>query len=129
MRIFFDVDLTLLSENGELRPGAREVLQRLAANGHRLYLWSGNGIRWSFVDQYGLRDLVAGCLYKPLYDARSALKRQGVEPPDFCVDDYPEILEEFRGILVTPYGQEDPADREMERVYQAVWRASLDLEP
>ena len=120
MTIYLDVDLTLLSENGLLRPGVRELLERLHEDGHTVYLWSGNGIRWEFVDRHGLRSLVAGCLYKPLYDVRAALRRQGVPPPDFCVDDYPEVVEEFGGVLVTPYGMEDPADREMERVYEAV---------
>ena len=120
MTIFVDVDLTLLSENGELRPGAGALLQRLKDDGHRTYLWSGNGIRWGFVDRFGLRDLVAGCLYKPLYDVRAALSRQGIPPPDFCVDDYPEFVEEFGGVVVSPYGLEDAADREMERVYEAV---------
>lgn len=120
MRIFVDVDLTLLSEGGALRPGAREVLCKLKEDGHTVYLWSGNGIRWEFVDRYDLRDLIAGCLYKPLYDVRNALTRQGIEAPDFCVDDYPEYVAEFGGMVVRPYGLEDLEDREMERVYEAV---------
>ena len=124
MTIYLDVDLTLLSEDGRLRPGVHDLLEKLAADGHHVYLWSGNGIRWEFVDRHGLRPLVAGCLYKPLYDVRVALERQGIPPPDFCVDDYPEFIQEFGGVLVAPYGQENPADREMERVYEAVRAAA-----
>lgn len=120
MTIYFDVDLTLLSESGSLRPGVREALERLREDGHKVYLWSGNGIRWEFVDRYGLRDLIAGCLYKPLYDVRSALTRQGIKAPDFCVDDYSEYVAEFGGMVVSPYGLEDLEDREMQRVYEAV---------
>lgn len=124
MNIFFDVDLTLLSEDGKLRPGATELFQKLRQDGQTVYLWSGNGLRWSFVDRYGLRELIAGCLYKPLYDVRAALLRQGIAPPDFCVDDDPAYVEEFGGVAVKPFGLEDPDDKEMERVYEAVRAAA-----
>lgn len=120
MKIYVDVDLTLLSEQGQLRPGVRECFVKLTGEGHEIYLWSGNGIRWEFVDRHGLKELIAGCLYKPLYDVRKALQRQGIEAPDFCVDDYPECVKEFGGVVVKPYGLEDPGDREMERVYEVV---------
>ena len=120
MDIFFDVDLTIISEDGSLRPQVPELFGKLVAEGHRVYLWSGNGIRWEVVDRYGLRDLVSGCLYKPLYNIREALLRQQAVLPDFCVDDYPECVAEFGGVVVRPYGQANPADEEMARVYEAI---------
>ncbi len=129
MTIYIDVDLTLLSEDGHLRPGAKDLLQKLQADGHTVHLWSGNGIRWEFVDRHGLRALIAGCLYKPMYDTRTALKRQGAAIPDFCVDDYPEFVEEFGGVQVKPYGLPDPSDHELARVYEMISRESLEGGP
>jgi hypothetical protein len=125
VHIFFDVDLTIISEDGSLRPLVPEVFQRLAGDGHRLYLWSGNGIRWSVAERFGLREWLSGCFYKPLYDFRRAVARQGLPVlPDFCVDDYPEVVVEFGGLQVAPYGEPNPEDREMLRVYESVrgWR-------
>ena len=120
MNIYFDVDLTLISELGELRPLVTETFRLLVADGHTLYLWSGNGIRWPVVDRHGLREYVSGCFYKPLYNHRNALERQGVAAPDFCVDDLPDCIEEFGGVVVAAYGEANPVDREMARVYEAV---------
>ncbi len=122
MNIFFDVDLTIISEDGSLRPGVRELFHDLRSAGHTIYLWSGNGIRWSVLDRYGLRDLVAGCFFKPLHSIPEALARQGLPQPDFCVDDYPECVEQFGGVVVKPYGLPDPADGEMARVGMLIAR-------
>jgi hypothetical protein len=43
--------------------------------------------------------------------------------PDFCVDDYPDIVEVFGGMLVKPYLFARP-DAELERVYQAIQTAN-----
>ena len=121
MNIFFDVDLTIISEDGNLRPRVPEVFRLLVEDGHKVYLWSGNGIRWPVVDRHGLREWVSDCFYKPLYDHRQALARQGfLVHPDFCVDDYPELVTEFGGVHVLPYGEPDPGDQEMVRVYETV---------
>ena len=118
MNIFFDVDQTLLSLDGGLRPGVRDVFQRLTEEGHTLYVWSGNGIRWDFVDRYQLRESVSGCFFKPLYNFWQALQRSNMPVvPDACVDDAPEVVEAFGGVVVSPYGMADPHDTEMERVY------------
>ena len=42
--------------------------------------------------------------------------------PDVCVDDAPEVVEAFGGIVVSPYGQANPQDEEMERVYRTLSR-------
>ena len=121
MNIFFDVDSTLVARDGSLRPGVPEVFQRLREDGHTIYVWSGVGVRWEVVDRHRLRPYVAGVFLKPLYDYHKGLVTLGVPvQPDFCVDDYPEIVWAFGGTVVTPYESPDPADREMERVHQAV---------
>ena len=43
MNIFVDILDTLLTEKGELRPHAREVLLKLAETGHGVYIWSTAG--------------------------------------------------------------------------------------
>ncbi|MBI4300866.1 MAG: hypothetical protein HY677_06990, partial [Chloroflexi bacterium] len=40
--------------------------------------------------------------------------------PDFCIDDYEEIITAFGGVTVKPYFGRDGKDREMERVYEAI---------
>ncbi|MEE9198503.1 MAG: hypothetical protein V3U26_01760, partial [Dehalococcoidia bacterium] len=65
MNVFFDVDDTLVSFDGSLRPHVREVFQRLVKDGHSIYVWSGVGVRWEVVDRHGLRPFVTDCLLKP----------------------------------------------------------------
>ncbi len=43
MNVFFDVLDTLINENGDPRPHAREVFLELAGMGHDVYLWSSGG--------------------------------------------------------------------------------------
>lgn len=107
MDIFFDVDDTLIAEDDSLRPYVHEVFDRLVEDGHRIYLWSGGGIRWDVVDQHDLRPYVSGCYDK--YDCP-------IEP-DLCVDDDDEILECYEGVWVKPYYLPNLKDREMIRVY------------
>ena len=73
-RIFFDVDYTLLGVDGSLRPGARDVLARLRDDGYRIYVWSGNGIRWRDIRKHGLESLVEDCLEKPVADYVNAVQ-------------------------------------------------------
>ena len=130
MHIFFDVDQTLICPDGTLRPGVKELFFRLKADGHALYVWSGNGIRWEVLHRYGLEGFVADCFFKPMYNFSEAIARAGLPVvPDLCVDDTPEVVTAFGGIIVTPYGLPDPSDREMERVYQELTRYSASLKP
>ena len=125
MNIFFDVDHTLIDSDNRLRPGVRELFERLRADGHTIYLWSGIGARWEIVAAYGLGDLVAGCYEKPLYHYEAMLGPLGIPVrPDFVVDDHPHLVHAFSGCVVTPYRTPDPSDAEMERVYQEVRRAT-----
>ncbi|MBM4048893.1 MAG: hypothetical protein FJ279_27645 [Planctomycetes bacterium] len=45
--IFVDVDLTLVDQNQNLVPGAREALQRLIDRGCHLFLWSTAGRKYA----------------------------------------------------------------------------------
>jgi len=121
MNIFFDVDSTLIARDGSLRPFVPQVFERLIAEGHRIYVWSGVGLRWEVVERHSLQSYISGVFVKPLYDHHNSLHLLGIlVNPDFCVDDHAEIIGAFGGVTVWPYEEPDPLDREMERVYQMV---------
>ena len=121
MNIFFDCDYTIIAMNGNLRPGVRELFQRLKDDGHTLYVWSGAGIRWREVRQHGLEPYITDCFHKPLYDYHRRMKDMGVTiVPDMVIDDYPDIVSALGGIRVKPYVYERKSDREMEQVYHII---------
>jgi hypothetical protein len=113
MNIFFDILDTLLTEQGDSRPRAREVLLKLAGMGHGVYLWStaGEGYAARAAWALGVEDVIGGC----------CLKRHPPEgiTVDYAVDDDEGVVEEYGGYLVRPYGG-DPLDRELLRVLEAL---------
>jgi len=114
VNIFFDVDETLLGYDGALRPGTRCVFERLVSDGHRVYIWSGMGIRTSEVHRAGLGDLVSGVYQKPLIEFKAGLTRLGIPVvPDFVIDDYPEIVRFFGGLCIRPYHGGAQSDNEL----------------
>jgi hypothetical protein len=119
VNIFFDVDFTLITWDNRLRPHVHDVFQQFIDDGHTVYLWSGMGERWEVVRENGLDELVAGCFEKPLYRHVERLEAMGVTVwPDFVIDDYPEPVEVFGGVQVTPPVSPLTNDREMWRVYE-----------
>ena len=46
MKIFFDVDYTILGLDDSLRPGTMETLQKIKDDGHEIYIWSGMGCNY-----------------------------------------------------------------------------------
>ena len=118
MNIFFDIDYTLLAYNGSLRPGARQVLARLDEDGHDLYIWSGVGVREEEVQKVGLAEFTKGVFQKPISDYEEGLTRFGIPVrPDIVVDDHPEVVAHFGGIVIRPYFWPHVEDKEMEKVY------------
>ena len=128
MNIFFDVDQTILGQDGSLRPLVEDIFRRLVDDGHRIFVWSGvrtaDVVRTDVVERHGLAAYVADCFRKPVFDYRQQWLRRGLGvQPDFCVDDYPEIVQAFGGVLVKPY-LSARADADLERVYQAIRTAN-----
>jgi hypothetical protein len=116
MKVFFDVDYTILGEDGSLRPGTLEVFQQLVDLGHDVYVWSGIGVRRGEVRDAGLEPFVRGVYRKPLSQFTEGLARFGVPVvPDFVIDDYPEIVRHFGGLCIKPYVSRDydSADEEI----------------
>jgi hypothetical protein len=119
MRIFFDVDYTILGGQNRLRPGTKETWERLVADGHEIHVWSGEGRRYEVLKDHGLEHLVSGVYWKPRYDYIRRLDRLGVDViPDFIIDDYPEICTIFGGFYCREFYR-DPDD-EMEQIYQTI---------
>lgn len=124
MNIFFDVDYTILAVDGSLRPGTRDVFEKLVEDGHRVFIWSGIGIRTDDVLRHKLDDLVSGIYQKPLQDFEVGLQTFKIPVrPDFVIDDYSEIVQSFGGMQVRPYFFSSPDDTEMKRVYEAIKQA------
>ncbi|MBM3924392.1 MAG: hypothetical protein FJ320_00155 [SAR202 cluster bacterium] len=120
MNVFFDVDQTILGMDNSLRPGTRETMVGLIDGGHRVYVWSGVGVRKEAVRRHKLEELVSGVYHKPQYDHVKRLTEMGVlAAPDFVVDDDPEVVGAFGGLWVPPYYASTTGDREMERVLKA----------
>ncbi len=129
MRVFFDVNGTLIGRDGILRPHAREVLERLKADGNDIYLWSILGPRWDVVEQHHLAPLVSGCLVKPSLGKAPwvtvlRLRKGATANPDLCVDDAPIYVKAFGGVVVRSYKDADPEDRELLTAYNAIAHGS-----
>jgi hypothetical protein len=123
MNIFFDVDYTILGQDHSLRPGTVDVFERLNADGHHVYLWSGEGERWEVVRKYNLEHLLRGVYGKPLQNYHARLPEFGIEVvPDFVIDDYPGIVRAFGGVCIPDYinKRHGENDTELERVYAAI---------
>ena len=125
MNIFFDMDYTIISSTGALRPNAKPILERLHADGHKIYIWSGLGARRQEIQNLELNPFVTDVLEKPTHDyqqlVHGMLRRGELSVlPDLVIDDYPEIVSALGGISVKPYVIDDPSDDEMQRVYKAI---------
>ena len=121
MKIFFDVDYTILGLDDTLRPGTMETLEQLREEGHDIYIWSGMGQRWEVVEKHNLTPLVSGVYEKPTHHFHERLEELGVPfEPEFVIDDYPEVVAAFGGVWVPPYFFKRSFDQEMERIYRIV---------
>ncbi len=121
MKIFFDVDYTILGLDDSIRPGTLETLQQLKDEGHEIFIWSGMGERWEVVNKHNLAPLVSGVYEKPTHHFHERLGELGVPfEPEFVIDDYPEVVAAFGGVWVPPYFFKRNFDNEMERIYRIV---------
>ena len=127
LNIFFDVDYTIMAADGSLRPGTSEVFERLVADSHHVFVWSGVGNRSEDVRRLELDRFVSDVFEKPLSDFDAGLvERGGNRRPDFVIDDYPEIVRHFGGVQVRPYYFASASDQEMDRVYRIVAELAAD---
>ena len=90
MKIFFDVDYTILGLDDTLRPNTKETLERLLDDGDEIHIWSGMGERWEVIEKHGLAEYISGVYEKPTQDFHAKLEELKVpHEPDFVIDDYP----------------------------------------
>ena len=121
MKIFFDVDYTILGLDDSLRPGTMETLTQLKEEGNEIYIWSGMGERWEVVEKHNLTHLISGVYEKPTHHFHERLEELGVPfEPEFVIDDYPEVVSAFGGVWVPPYFFKRSFDQEMDRIYRIV---------
>lgn len=121
LNLFFDVDFTLISSDGSLRPGTRETFQRLTSDGHQIFIWSGVGIRTAEIQRHQLEEFVTDIFVKPQEDFEAGLLTFGVYVrPDFVIDDDARLVMNFGGMLVEPYFFPAESDAEMEKIYSVI---------
>lgn len=121
MNFFIDVDYTLISANGALRPHADTLFSRVTEAGHAMYIWSGVGIRKYEMTRHHIDPMVTDYFEKPTSDYRAAVERADLPvSPDLVVDDHEEIVHEFGGVVVRPYFFADDDDKELLNVATAL---------
>ena len=125
MNVFFDVDYTIISYEGALRPHVREVFQALTEEGHRIYIWSGVGLRHAVIQQHELSEYVSGIYMKPLENHWAMLPKLGVEvTPEFVIDDHREVVDAFGGMHIAPYSYPSQNDTEILRAHSLIRKAA-----
>ena len=121
MRIFFDVDYTILGLDDTLRHGTKETFQKILDDGHEIHIWSGMGERWEVIEKHELKEYISGVYEKPTdkFDERFVELKVPVAP-DFVIDDYPEIVAHYGGVWVPPYFFSRSVDNQLERIYNVI---------
>jgi long-chain acyl-CoA synthetase len=125
----FDVDGCVVDSltGSSLRPGARAILEHLAAEGRRVILWSAGGDAYarSRAEEMGVDHLVDGFFAKDGRDTDGCYRTGHLplhQPPDrgaVFVDDHPEDLARSLDVIaVSPYLSDDPFDRGLQEVTQ-----------
>jgi len=121
LNIYFDCDYTILAMDGSLRPRTREVFSKLIEAGHKVFIWSGVGLRTKDMERLDLMELISGIFVKPITEFEDGLHRFDVHPrPDLVIDDHREIVEAFGGIHIEPYYFRAAEDGQMDDIYQSI---------
>ena len=121
LNIYFDCDYTILAMDGSLRPGSMEVFSNLIEDEHKVFIWSGVGLRTKDMERLNLMDLISGIFVKPIAEFDDGLDRFSVSPrPDFVIDDHREIVEFFGGVHIEPYYFRASEDGQMDDLYQCI---------
>ncbi len=127
MKIFFDVDYTILGLDDSLRPGTTDTFEKLQHDGHEIYIWSGMGERWEVIEKYNLKPYISGVYEKPTHHFHERLEELKIPfEPEFVIDDYPEVVAAFGGVWVPPYFFARSVDAQMERIYNIICEFTRD---
>ena len=121
MNIYFDTDYTLIGVDGSLRPGVVRLFTSLVDSGDKIFVWSGNGIRWKDIDRHSLRSFVTECLEKPVDNFRNEIEKIPKNlKPDIVIDDSLEIVAALGGIWVNRYYFPNDYDCELDHVSSVI---------
>ena len=121
LNIYFDCDYTILAMDGSLRPRTREVFSNLIEDEHKVFIWSGVGLRTKDMERLNLMDLISGIFVKQIAEFEDGLDCFSVSPrPDFVIDDHREIVEFFGGVHIEPYYFRASEDGQMDDLYQCI---------
>lgn len=112
MHLVFDLDGTLVGDEGQLRPGAESLLAELADAGHTLSLWTASleerALR--ILDTHEMRRLFAHLVFREDYDPRAKGHPKDIRylQGDVLVDDDPKQIAFTeaaggRGVLVPTF--------------------------
>jgi len=98
-----------------------EVFSNLIEDEHKVFIWSGVGLRTKDMERLNLMDLISGIFVKPIAEFEDGLDRFSVSPrPDFVIDDHREIVEFFGGVHIEPYYFRASEDGQMDDLYQCI---------
>jgi len=131
MKIVFDLDNTLTDDCGRLiRPGIKDLLDRLIDDGHELILWSNSsGNRgWQIIHDHKLSSYFKRKIFREDYDPDSQDLRKDLRfaQADFLVDDSPEEIAFAKSIKkgyfqISPFHRGRwPAVKELNKLYKAI---------
>jgi long-chain acyl-CoA synthetase len=120
----FDVDGCLIDSltGSSLRPGARDILEHLAAEGRHIVFWSAGGDTYARTraQEFGVDQLVDDFCSKESRDAGGFYRTTHLPLPHcraVFIDDRPEDLAPDLDVLaVSPYLSDDPFDRGLKNV-------------
>ena len=121
LNIFFDTDYTILGVDGSLRPHVEQLFQYIIDRNHRIYIWSGNGIRTKDMEKHSLTDFITNFYEKPVHDYwNNTSKLPEKDRPNMVIDDNLEIVAILGGIWVNQYYFPNKNDAEMLKVQEII---------
>ena len=121
LNIFFDTDYTILGVDGSLRPHVKQLFQYIIDRNHRIYVWSGNGIRTKDMEKHNLTDFITNFYEKPVHDYwNNTSKLPEKDRPNMVIDDNLEIVAILGGIWVNQYYFPNKNDAEMLKVQEII---------
>lgn len=135
MNIVFDMDNTLIDEFGAtVRPGIVDLLKRLKADGHDLYLWTNSTKQRAIgiLREHKLMQFFTHCTYREDYDPENTGIAKDVlrVAASWLIDDDPQEISACRksgvdGFLITPFRKGGkPNPKELNKIYSEIKRSN-----
>lgn len=131
MHVYFDLDNTLVDDDGEvLRPGILDLLEQLAEGGVMLSLWTASTEERAseILERFDLGRFFSHSVFRDDYDPNleNFPKDIRYQNGDILVDDDPRHIKfvesiGLKGFLISPFLEEEPTDQtELFSLYQLI---------